>query len=200
MVAILFALGFVLPLAGLLGSDGVVDQDAFTDAWTEWATAPTASDEVASQVDYTSDPAAAIDELRVALGGDVGDLLSLVVYPGYVIAEVEPVAAPGTAERWVVYPDRHSSTALDPSTHPPEVLDARRFTVDEVPVDVLPLSAIAAVMELAPDSGTITHVIVERRPEVGAVRIAVYVADADGGSAGYVSFGPGGERLSAHPA
>lgn len=189
-------LGFVVPVVGVIVAsvgDGGSGWDGGFEVVEESTEVSEAAPAPAPDLLH-EDPAAGLAWLRSAAGDDVALAASLVFYPGYLIAEVEPVDAPGTLARWVLYPDR--SIGPDPVA----VVSADRVAVGDVAPDVVQEVVTEAIAALAPDGGRATHLIVRPGPGGAGPEYSVYVERADGQSAGYAVYGVLGNLLRTQPA
>lgn len=194
VVAGFVLLGVVLPLLGAgLALVGGSDDDPGGQVVVEGAPATPETTTAPASVDLLhEDPAAGLAWLRAAAGEDVSVATGLTFYPGYLVAEVEPAAGPGTVERWVLYPDR--SIGPDPVA----VMGPDRVALADVVPEVLRGVVAEAVATLAP-GGRATHLVVRPGPADTGPEYSVYVERADGASAGYAVYGVLGNLLRSQP-
>jgi hypothetical protein len=136
----------------------------------------------------------ALDLLQAEVGGTFR-VQQLVVYPGYVVASIEPPALPGELDSWTVYPPDRASGPTAQSN--PGDVEASLFRVDELDLVVLASLPDRAEAELALPDAAAGYAIVERDAwRDGALTVRVYVRSER--RTGYVTFAATGEVLDVY--
>lgn len=139
--------------------------------------------------------APAIDLLTSEVGGSYR-VEQLVVYPGYLVATIEPPDLPGELDRWVVYvPDR--VTGPDPQSNPGDI-SGDLFDPAELDLSVLAGLPERAIAELGIEPET-TYLIIERSSAHGGqLTVSVYISNDR--RSGYARFTTEGGLLDVHGA
>ena len=183
-------------LAAGVESESRSSSPVFVDVTTPGSLGETPASTVAPEpVDLVgSSLAPALDELARGVGPTYR-VQRFVIYPGYLVAYVEPPDLPGELDRWTVYPGSNVSGPV-PEQNPSPGFEDELFAVEEIDVAVLATLGGRAATELGiePD---LTYLIVNRSAADGnQVLVSAYVSNER--RSGYVRFALDGTLISVH--